>query len=97
MFPRLYVLLLISAGYYQWLPGYLSNGMLVCAAVICIFPVLKNALFESISRRKVCIELVIGVLLIIGLFMGHFLEIALAAIFLLAGSFMKLSFSWRNE
>ena len=35
--------LLIAAGYYKWVPGHLSEGMIVCAAVIGIFPIVKNA------------------------------------------------------
>lgn len=96
-FGLAFMVLLIAAGYYQWLPGHLSNGMLVCAAVIGIFPLLKNAFFECIARRTLCFELLLGILFMAGLFMGHFFAVALAAVFLLAGSFMKLSFSWRNE
>jgi hypothetical protein len=92
-----FMVMLITAGYYKWLPGHLSDGMLVCAAVIGIFPILKNALFECITRRALCLELIIGIFLVAGLFMGKFLVVSLAAVFLLAGSFMKLSFSWRNE
>jgi cation transport ATPase len=96
-FGLAFMLLLIAAGYYQWVPGKLSEGMIMCAAVIGLFPVMKNALFDSISRRKPSFELLIGVLLIAGLFYGKFLAVALTMVFLLAGSFLKLSFSWRTE
>jgi cation transport ATPase len=89
--------LLIAAGYFRWLPGHLAEGMIVCAAVIGIFPVVKNALFESIAKRSPNIELLAGSALVIGLFLGHFLAVALIAFFLLLGSFMRLNFSWRNE
>ena len=91
------MVLLIAAGYYKWLPGHLSDGMLVCAAVIGIFPIVKNALFECVERRRITIEICVGLLLIAGLFIGRFLEVALVALFLLLGSFMRLNFSWRNE
>lgn len=87
---------LIAAGYLKWLPGHLSDGMLVCAAVIGIFPVLKNALFESIYKRTLRFELLIGILLLAGLFMGRFLEVALISLVLLIGSFMRLNFSWKE-
>jgi len=89
--------LLIVAGYLRWLPGHLSEGMIVCAAVIGIFPILKNALFECISRRRPSLELLLGALLVAGLFTGMFLETALVALFLLLGSFMKLNFGWRKD
>lgn len=89
--------LLIAAGYFKWLPGALSEGMLVCAAVIGIFPVAKNAFFECIAKRTVSFEFIISLLLIGALFTGEFLIVALIALFLLAGSFMRLNFSWRSE
>jgi cation transport ATPase len=87
---------LIVAGYLKWLPGYLSGGMLVCAAVIGIFPAMKNGLFNIIIRRRLSFELLVGVLLLVGLFTGRFLEIALISLFLLVGSFMRLNFSWKD-
>jgi len=89
--------LLIVVGYKRWLPGHLSDGMLVCAAIIGIFPVIKNALLECISRRRISIELVVGIILLTGLFSGRFLEVAIAALLMLVGSFMRINFSWRNE
>lgn len=89
--------LLIAAGYYKWVPGYLSEGVIVCAAVIGIFPIVKNALFASIAKRRPNIELCIGSMLVIGLCLGNFLAVAFIALFLLLGSFMRLNFSWRNE
>ncbi len=89
--------LFIAAGYYRWLPGNLSDGMLVCAAIIGIFPVIKNSLLECINRRRISIELFLGILLLVGLFTGWFLEVAIAALLMLVGSFMRINFSWRNE
>jgi cation transport ATPase len=89
--------LLIITGYNQWLPGKLSQGILICAAVIGVFPVLKNAFFDSIAKRRPSFELIIGLVLVIGLFMGNFLEVALATLFLLIGSFIRLNFSWRTD
>jgi cation transport ATPase len=89
--------LLILTGIMQWLPGHLSSGMLVCAAIIGIFPLLKNAIFDTIAARRPNLELVLGILLVIGLVMGRFLETACVALFLLIGSFLKLNFSWRND
>ena len=88
--------LLIMAGYLQWLPGQLSNGMLVCAAAIGLFPIVKNALFDSIYKKTLRFELLVGILLLAGLFMGRFLEVALIALLLLVGSFMRLNFSWKD-
>jgi hypothetical protein len=88
--------LLIVAGYFKWLPGHLSDGMLVCAAVIGLFPVLKNALFDCIYKRTLRFELIVGILLLAGLFMGRFLEVALIVLLLLIGSFMRLNFSWKD-
>jgi hypothetical protein len=70
--------------------------MLLCAAVIGIFPVLKNALYDCITRRSIGFELLMGVLLLGGLVTGRFLEVALAALFLLIGSFVRLNFSWKD-
>lgn len=91
------MLFLIYAGYNKLLPGNLSNGMLVCAAIIGIFPVIKNALLECITRKRISIELIIGIILLIGLFSGRFLEVAVASLLMLVGSFMRVNFSWRNE
>lgn len=89
--------LLVLAGYFKLLPGYLSDGAILCAAVIGIFPVCKNALFDCISKRKLTFELFAAMLLLLGICTGYFLEVALMTSFLLAGSFMRLNFSWRNE
>ncbi len=89
--------LLITAGYLKWLPGLLSNGMIVCAAVIGIFPFFKNALFDCISRKRFSPELFLAVLLLAGLFAGKFLETALISLVLLVGSFMRLDFAWRRN
>jgi hypothetical protein len=88
---------LIVTGYRQMLPGALSEGMLVCAAVIGIFPLFKNALFASIAKRTLRFELVPCLLLLAGLFSGLFFETALAALLLLIGSFMRLNFSWKEH
>ena len=88
--------LLIVVGYFKLLPGNLSDGMLVCAAVIGLFPIMKNALFESIYKRKLRFELLVGILLLAGLFMGKFLEVALITLLLLMGRFMPLNFSWKE-
>ncbi len=95
-FGAVLMLILIYAGYNRLLPGNLSDGMLVCAAIIGIFPVIKNALLECISRRRISIELVIGAVLLTGLFTGRFLEVAIAALLMLVGSFMRINFSWRS-
>lgn len=91
------MVLMIVAGYSKWLPGHLSNGILVCAAVIGIFPLFKNALFTGIAKRRPTLEMLLSLLLIAGLFTGNFLEIALASLFLLLGSFMRVDFSWRKD
>jgi cation transport ATPase len=88
--------LLIVVGYLKLLPGHLSDGVLVCAAVIGIFPALKNALFDCIYKREFRFELLVGVLLLVGLFLGRFLEVALISLLLLIGSFMRLNFSWKD-
>ena len=88
--------LLIVVGYLKLLPGHLSDGMLVCAAVIGIFPTMKNALFDCIYKREFRFELLVGVLLLAGLFLGRFLEVALISLLLLIGSFIRLNFSWKD-
>jgi cation transport ATPase len=88
---------LIATGYFKLLPGYLSDGMLVCAAIIGIFPLMKNAVFECIGKRTVNADILAGALLLAGLFLGRFTEVALVALFLLIGSFLRLNFSWRND
>jgi cation transport ATPase len=90
------MLLLIGAGYFKWLPGYLSDGMLLCAAVIGVFPLLKNAFFDALYKRRFRFELVVGLGLLAGLFTGRLLEVALLALLLLVGSFMRLNFSWKD-
>jgi cation transport ATPase len=95
-FAVIFVGVLIFTGYQKWLPGHLSEGVILCAAVICSFPIFKNALFECIAKRKVNIEIFFAGLLLAGLFGGKFLEVALMSLFLLLGSFMRLNFSWRN-
>ena len=89
--------LLISAGYFRLLPGYLSDGIIVCAAVIGIYPLFKNALSDCIKRKKPSFELLLSVLLFAGLLSGMFLEVALACLLLLTGSFMKLNFAWKRD
>jgi hypothetical protein len=95
-FGAFLMVLLIGAGYFKWLPGYLSDGMLVCAAVIGIFPLLKNALFDVLYKRRFRFELPAGIFLLAGLLMGRFLEVSLIALLLLIGSFMRLNFSWKE-
>ena len=95
-FGAILMVLLIGAGYFKWLPGYLSDGMLVCAAVIGIFPLLKNALFDVLYKRRFRFELPAGILLLAGLLMGRFLEVSLIALLLLIGSFVRLNFSWKE-
>ncbi len=91
------MVLMIVAGYFRWLPGQLSGGILVCAAVIGIFPALKNAFFQSILERRPCPELGICVVLMAGLFSGFLIEVALCSLFLLMGSFSRLDFSWKGR
>ena len=91
------MMLLILLWYYQVAPGLLSNGLLVSAAVVGIYPILKNGLFEIIAKRRFSSELVVGTVLLIGLILGKFLEVALISILLLVGSFLKLHFAWRRE
>jgi len=95
-FGAVLMLILIYVGYNRLLPGNLSDGMLVCAAIIGIFPVIKNALLECISRHRISIELILGTVLLTGLFTGRLLEVAIAALLILVGSFMRINFSWRS-
>ena len=88
---------LILAGYLKWVPSPLAEGMLLCAAIIGIFPLIKNALFDCVKNRKVSIELFVGIALISGLCFGRFLEVSLISLLILLGSFCRLNFSWRNE
>ena len=95
-FAVVLMVLLIVIGYFKWLPGHLSDGMLLCAAIIGIFPVLKNGVFGCIYRRTFRFELLVGFLLLIGLFMGEFLVVDLITLLLLLGSFLRLNFSWKD-
>jgi hypothetical protein len=58
---------------------------------------LKNAVFESIARRTFSVEIIPGVLLMVGLLLGNFLQVALLSLCLLVGSFLRLDFSWKKE
>jgi len=89
--------LLIAAGYFKMLPGHLSDGMLVCAAVIGLFPLLKNAVFDCIAKRALSADLVFGAVLLGGLIAGYFFAVAVMSLCLLAGSFLRLDFSWKKE
>lgn len=91
------MVLMILAGYYRWLPGHLSDGILVCAAVIGIFPAAKNSLVNCLRKRRPTFEILVSLLLVAGLFAGRFLETALISLFLLIGSFMDLNFSWKAD
>ena len=88
--------ILIVVGYLKWLPGHLSDGMVVCAAVMGIFPLLKNALFSAFAKRELRFELVLGILLLGGLLWGEFIKVALISLVLLLGSFLRLNFSWKD-
>lgn len=96
-FAAFLMILLILLGYYQVAPGLLSNGLLLCAAVVGIYPILKDGLFEIIAKRNFSSELVVGTVLLIGLIFGKFLEVALLSLLLLVGSLLKLHFAWRHE
>ena len=96
-FALVLMAVLIVVGYMEWLPGFLSNGMIICAAVIGIFPILKNAIFDTIAKRRPNLELLLGIGLVAGLATGRFLHTAILALVLLVGSFLKLNFSWKNE
>ena len=61
--------------------------MLVCASVMGLFPIMKNGLFDLIHKRTFRLELLVGILLLVGLLMGRFLEVALIALLLLMGKF----------
>jgi hypothetical protein len=89
--------LLIAAGYFKMLPGHLSDGMLVCAAVIGLFPLLKNAVFDCIAKRALSADIVFGAVLLGGLIAGYFFAVAVMSLCLLAGSFLRLDFSWKKE
>ncbi len=95
-FAVLLMAILIGIGYFNVLPETLSSGMLLCAAVIGIFPLLKNALFKSIACRRFSLEILLGVLLMGGLLLGNFLQVALISFCLLVGSFLRLYFSWKR-
>lgn len=89
--------LLIAAGYFKMLPGHLSDGMLVCAAVIGLFPLLKNAVFDCIAKRTLSADIVFGAVLLGGLIAGYFFAVAVMSLCLLVGSFLRLDFSWKKE
>lgn len=90
------MILLIGAAHFQLLPEGLGRGCLIAAAVIGIFPAMKNSLFSALLRRKPNMELAVTVVLVGLLVSGHAFAAALCSLFMLAGSFMKLDFSWRS-
>ena len=49
-----------------------------------------------LTKGALRFELLVGLLLLAGLFMGRFLEVALITLLLLMGSFMRLNFSWKD-
>ncbi len=88
------ILLLILVGLFRLLPPELNSGLFLAAAVIALFPALKNALFAALHRKKLSPELLVVAGLLAMLFRGYFLTGAVAGLFLLVGSFLRLDFSW---
>ncbi len=95
-FALSFMAVLIGVALFARLPQGLDSGLLVSAALIGIFPAAKNALFAAIYGRKPSVELFIVLGLLSLLFVGYFVVAAFSALFVLAGSFVHLDFSWRR-
>ncbi len=91
------ILLFIVIGFFRIFPDKASQGLFLSAALIGLFPAMKNAIRASLLQKKTTLELPVVALLLILLFSGHFFETALASLFLLAGSFLHLDFSWHKD
>ncbi len=86
----------IIAGHFRWLPGTLSDGVVVGAAMIGLYPPLKNSIFTCLHVRRPSAELVVCLVLLVMLFCGMSLEVALCTLTLMLGSFLHFHFSWRG-
>jgi len=72
----------------------LGKGFLVMAAVIGLFPLVKNSIIKGILGGRFIADLVVSLILIIALFYGQIFYVAVAVFLLLLGSFLRLNFSW---
>lgn len=75
-------------------PPLASKGLFLAAAVIGLFPAVKNAVLTACIEKKISVELFAALLILLLVGSGYFREAALAALFLLLGSFLRLDFSW---
>ncbi len=91
------ILLFVVIGFSQMLPAKASQGLFLAAALIGLFPAMKNAIRVCLLQRKMTLEILVVTLLLIMLFSGYFFEAATAGLFLLIGSFLQLNFSWDEE
>lgn len=73
----------------------LADGLLVVVVVIGLFPLLKNAIFDGLLRKRILPELVVAIFLIGLLFYGELLTASIITIFICLGSFLNLNFSWK--
>lgn len=89
--------LLIFAGQMETVKEELRMGLLVMASIIGIYPLFKNSLFGSIIAKKINIDLIITVVLLMLLIQGQFLYVAVISLCMFLGSFLRLNFSWNKE
>ncbi len=73
----------------------LDEGFLIVITVMGLFPLLKNAIFEGILKKKILPELLAAIFLFGLIFAGEALTAAIMTIFIFLGSFLKLDFSWK--
>lgn len=91
------ILLFAGIGFSGILPDKASQGLFLSAALIGLFPAMKNVIRISLLQKKMKLELLVVALLLILIFSGHFFEAAIASLFLLLGSFLDLNFSWDED
>ncbi len=91
------VLLFGGIGFSGILPDKASQGLFLAAALIGLFPAMKNVIRISLLQKKMTLELLVVALLLVLIFSGHFFEAAIASLFLLLGSFLNLNFSWDED
>ncbi|PIE71739.1 MAG: hypothetical protein CSA22_01200 [Deltaproteobacteria bacterium] len=86
--------LFIVIGVFRIFPEKVSQGLFLSAALIGLFPAMKNAIRVSLLQKKMTLEIGVVALLLTLLISGYFFEAAIASLFLLVGSFLHLDFSW---
>lgn len=75
----------------------LAKGLLVMAAVLGLFPLIKNAVIRGILEKRFVPELGVSLIFIVIMFYGKLLYAAIGVFLILLGSFLRLNFSWNKK